>query len=47
MNSSIFICECKICVTEVIVEDFSDPDIILMPYPHIECPSCGNWMPVF
>ena len=24
----------------------NDPDIILMPWPHIVC-SCGHWIPLF
>lgn len=47
MQSTVFSCTCKICGTEVTVEGFDDPDIILMPYPHIECPCCGNWLPMF
>lgn len=26
---------------------FDDPDIILEPWPHIECEDCGTWVPVF
>ena len=38
---------CPNCGAVWSVEDESDPDIILMPWPHIECDECGEWIPVF
>ena len=38
--------ECESCGIIIQIED-NDPDIILMPYPHIECPNCGEWISLF
>lgn len=24
-----------------------DENVILMPYPHVECPDCGEWITSF
>ena len=41
------IIECEVCGTPYEIEDYNDPDIILEPYPHIECPVCGEWISLF
>ena len=38
--------ECESCGALIEIED-NDPDIILAPYPHVECPNCGNVIPLF
>lgn len=40
--------ECECCHTLIEIEE-DDPDIILEPFPHIECPNpdCGWWIEVF
>lgn len=40
--------ECECCGAKIEIEE-NDPDIILEPFPHIECPAedCGWWIPVF
>lgn len=25
----------------------ADVNVILMPYPHVECPDCGEWIASF
>lgn len=25
----------------------TDENVILMPYPHVECPNCGEWITSF
>ena len=35
--------ECECCNTMVQIED-NDPDIILEPFPHVQCPECGWWI---
>lgn len=40
------IVKCVICGTEYELED-NDPDILLMPYPHIHCKHCGCWITLF
>lgn len=34
---------CPICGTTV----NTDENVILMPYPHVECPNCGEWIASF
>ena len=36
--------ECNNCHATI---EFEDSDIILEPYPHAECPVCGEWIPLF
>ena len=38
--------KCECCEATIGIEE-DDPDIILEPFPHIECPSCGEIIPVF
>ena len=38
------IVQCENCGSRWEVED---GDVILMPWPHIECPDCGEWIPLF
>ena len=35
---------CKNCN---IVWEFEDGEIILMPFPHGDCPRCGAWVALF
>lgn len=36
--------ECENCHSEWLFESY---EIILAPFPHFECPNCGEWIPVF
>lgn len=27
--------------------EYEGYEIVLEPYPHFECPACGEWIPVF
>ena len=36
--------ECDVCHREWI---FEGSEIICEPYPHFECPHCGEWIPLF
>lgn len=38
--------ECECCGIFIEIED-NDPDIILEPIPHVECPNCGEIIPLF
>lgn len=38
--------ECECCAALIQIED-NDPDIILEPFPHVECPCCGWWIALF
>lgn len=37
---------CKCCNTEWIIDDSAVP-VIIMPWPHVDCPKCGQWIPLF
>ena len=39
------IVRCEHCGRIWEIED-NDPDVILAPWPHIEC-KCGEWIPLF
>lgn len=39
------IVECEVCGARYEIEE-NDPDVILEPWPHIEC-ECGAWIPLF
>ena len=36
--------ECDACHRQWL---FEDSEIILDPWPHFECPACGEWIPLF
>ena len=37
---------CPHCGTQYKIEK-NDPDVILEPWPHVECQECGEWIPLF
>ena len=39
--------EVKRCPVCFAVWEFDDWEVILMPWPHYECPDCGTWIPAF
>jgi len=36
--------ECDGCYRQWL---FDESEIILEPWPHVECPKCGEWIPLF
>lgn len=38
--------ECECCNALIQIED-DDPAIILKPFPRVDCPCCGWWIPLF
>lgn len=38
--------ECPDCGRVWIIDEAED-DIILKPWPHVECPICGGWISLF
>lgn len=38
--------ECGHCGTLWLIDISEDP-VIMEPYPHVNCPKCGNWIPLF
>ena len=36
--------ECEGCGRQWL---FEECEVILSPYPHVECPVCGEWIPLF
>lgn len=40
------IIECQCCKAIYELED-NDPDIIIEPFPHVECKQCGNYIALF
>lgn len=36
--------ECPRCAH---TSEYDDSDVILMPWPHVVCPLCGEWIPLF
>ena len=36
--------ECPHCHREWL---FDDGEVCLEPWPHVECPACGEWIPLF
>lgn len=42
----VMIKECECCHALIQIED-NDPEIILEPFPRVDCPCCGWWIPLF
>lgn len=38
--------ECECCNALIQIED-NDPAIVLKPFPRVDCPCCGWWIPLF
>lgn len=37
---------CESCGTVWEIDEAED-EVIMMPWPHIRCPKCGHWIPLF
>ena len=35
---------CEFCEASI---SFEDADICIEPFPHVGCPCCGHWIPLF
>ena len=43
-DGDVYVAKCENCGD---VWEYEGYEIILEPWPHFECPHCGEWIPVF